>query len=50
MKFKMSSAGLVEKAGWDDVNCDNKPIKSVCQYSIKQAVITKKYNRKTDNN
>lgn len=33
MKYKLTN-GVVEKNGWDDLSCE-KPLKSVCQYSIK---------------
>jgi hypothetical protein len=36
MKFILSSASppALEKAGWDDVKCIEKALKSVCQYSV----------------
>jgi len=34
MKFVADDSGNLEKAGWDDIDCAKKPIKSVCQYSV----------------
>jgi len=34
MKFVADDSGNLEKAGWDDIDCEKKPIKSVCQYSV----------------
>ena len=34
MKFVADENGNLEKAGWDDIDCEKKPIKSVCQYSV----------------
>jgi len=34
MKFVADDSGNLEKAGWDDVDCVKRPIKSVCQYSV----------------
>jgi len=34
MKFVADESGNLEKAGWDDIDCEKKPIKSVCQYSV----------------
>jgi len=34
MKFVTDDDGNLEKAGWDDIDCEKKPIKSVCQYSV----------------